>query len=120
MQTCKQGFLATDAPSRSAKDALATLPPGVKILDPRVQQDPNLANAVRNAGQYYIQAGKALEAKIAPGTTPALFEAANTMAKSLLVLGDSYTSFDPIAGNAHEITDEANGQMIALCSRLAP
>lgn len=120
LQTCKQGFLATDAPSRSAKEALATLPPGVKILDPIVQQDPKLSDAVRSAGEYYIQASQALATNIAPGTTPVLFDAANTMAKSLRVLGDSYTTFNPIAGNAHAITNEANSQMIALCSRLAP
>lgn len=120
LQTCKQGFLATDAPSRSAKDALATLPAGVKVLDPVVQQTPELANAVRSAGDYYIQASQALERKIAPGTTPVLLNAATSMAKALRALGDSYKTFDPIAGNAHEIVNEANAQMIALCSRLAP
>lgn len=119
-QTCQEGFLATQAPTKAATDALAILPAGMKVLDPAVQQNPEWASAVRSAGAYYEQASEALRAKIAPGTTPVLAEAADTTVKTFRVLGDSYTTFEPIAGNAHDIAVEASDQMVALCTRLAP
>ena len=119
-QTCQQGFLATQAPTKSATDALAVLPAGMKVLDPAVQQNPEWASAVRSAGNFYTQASDVLHEKIAPGTTPVLAEAANTTVKAFRVLGDSYTKFEPIAGNAHDIAVEASDQMVALCTRLAP
>jgi len=119
-QTCQEGFLATQAPTKSATDALAVLPAGMKVLDPAVQQNPEWASAVRSAGSFYTQASDVLHDKIAPGTTPVLAEAANTTAKAFRVLGDSYTQFEPIAGNAHDIAVEASDQMVALCTRLAP
>jgi hypothetical protein len=119
-QTCQEGFLATQAPTKAATDALAVLPAGMKVLDPAVQQNPEWTSAVRSAGAYYTQASEALRTKIAPGATPVLAEAANTTVKAFRVLGDSYTKFEPIAGNAHDIAVEASDQMVALCTRLAP
>lgn len=119
-QTCQEGFIATQAPTKSATEALSILPAGVKVLDPAVQQNPEWAGAVRTAGGYYTQASEALRAKIAPGTTPVLANAADTAAKAFRVLGDSYTKFEPIAGNAHDLAVEASDQMVALCTRLAP
>ena len=85
-----------------------------------MQQNPEWASAVRRAGGFYTQASEALRAKIAPGTTPVLAAAANTTVKAFHVLGESYATFDPIAGNAHDIAVEASDQMFALCTRLAP
>ena len=51
-QTCQEGFLATQAPTKSATDALAVLPAGMKVLDPAVQQNPEWASAVRSAGSF--------------------------------------------------------------------
>lgn len=119
-QTCQEGFIATQAPTKSATEALSILPAGVKVLDPAVQQNPEWASAVGTAGGYYTQASEALRAKIAPGTTPVLANAADTAVKAYRVLGDSYTKFEPIAGNAHDLAVEASDQMVALCTRLAP
>ncbi|WP_249026263.1 hypothetical protein [Mycobacterium xenopi] len=90
------------------------------ILDPAVQRNPEWAAAVRKAGGFYRQASEALAAQIAPGTTPVLNQAAQTAVKAFRVLGDSYITFDPISGNAHEIAVAASKQMTALCTRLAP
>ncbi|WP_256277893.1 hypothetical protein [Mycolicibacterium grossiae] len=119
-QTCKEGFIATQAPTKSATEALSVLPAGVKVLDPAVQQNPEWAGAVRTAGGYYTQASEALRAKVAPGTTPVLANAADTAVKAFRVLGDSYTQFEAVAGNAHDLAIEASDQMVALCTRLAP
>jgi|SRR5271166_712583 len=119
-QTCQQGWLATQDPAKAATNALAILPPGAKILDPAVQNNPEWAAAVRRAGEFYQQASDALQAQIAPGSTPVLTQAANTAVKAFHVLGNSYTKFDPISGNAHDIAVKASDQMAALCTRLAP
>lgn len=118
-QTCQEGFIATQAPTKSATEALSILPAGVKVLDPAVQQNPEWASAVRTAGGYYTQASEALRTRIAPGTTPVLANAADTTVKAFRVLGDAYTKFEPIAGNAHDLAVEASDQMVALCTRLA-
>lgn len=118
--TCQEGFVATQAPTKSAVEALSALPVGMKILDPAVQQNPEWTSAVRRAGAYYTQASEALRAKVAPGTTPVLAGAADTAVEAFRLLGDSYTNFAPIAGNAHDLAVEASDQMVALCTRLAP
>jgi hypothetical protein len=119
-QTCRDGYLGSDPPYKAATDTLAVLPPGTKILDPATQQNPVWADAVRKAGDLYIQGADILQSKIAPGTTPILFEAATTAAKTYRVLGNSYKNFEPIAGNAHDMAQEVSDEMAALCTRLAP
>lgn len=119
-QTCQEGYLGSTAPVKAATDALAVLPVGVKVLDPMVRQNSAWADAVRSAGDLYIQAGQAIQSKIAPGTTPVLAQAAATAAKTYQVLGNSYKNFEPIAGNAHDMAQEVSDEMAALCTRLAP
>lgn len=119
-QTCQVGFVATQAPTKSAAQALSILPPGVKVLDPAVQTNPDWAAAVHRAGEYYKQASEALRTQIAPGSTPVLEHAANTAVSAFRLIGDAYTNFDPIAGNAYEMALESSDQMVALCTRLAP
>lgn len=119
-QTCDQGWDGTDVPTKSAAKALDILPPGVTVLDPAVQENPEWAAAVRRAGGLYLQASEGLATQIAPGTTPILAQAANTAAKALRVLGDSHITFDPISGNAHHLAVDAANQMAVLCTRLAP
>lgn len=119
-QTCQVGFIGTQAPTKSAAQALAILPPGMKVLDPAVQSNPDWAAAVRRAGDYYRQASDALRAHIAPGTTPVLAQAANTAVNAFRLVGDAYVNGDPIAGNAFELALESSDQMVALCQRLAP
>lgn len=119
-QTCRDGYLGSDAPYKAATDTLAVLPPGTKILDPATQQNPEWADAVRKAGGLYIQAADILQSKIAPGSTPVLSEAATTAAKTYRVLGNSYKNFEPIVGNARDMAQEVSDEMAALCTRLAP
>lgn len=119
-QTCQVGFVGTQAPTKAAAQALALLPPGVKVLDPAVQANPDWAAAVRRAGDFYKQASDALRTQIAPGTTPVLAQAANAAVSAFQVLGNAYRDFDPIAGNAHDIALAASDQMVTLCQRLAP
>lgn len=119
-ETCQVGFIGTQAPTKSAAQALAILPPGVKVLDPAVRNNPTWEEAVRTAGESYRQASDALRAHIAPGTTPVLAQAANTAVSAFRLVGDAYVTFDPIAGNAFEMALESSDQMVALCQRLAP
>ncbi len=119
-QTCQEGWLATAAPARAATDTLSVLPPQVKILDPAVRANPDWTAAVERAGDFYRQASETLQVHIAPGTTPILAEASNTAVKAFRVLGDAYSTFDPISGNAHDIAKEASDEMAVLCTRLAP
>lgn len=119
-QTCQVGFIGTQAPTKSAAEALATLPPGVKVLDPAVQANPEWSAAVRSAGRFYKQASDALGSQIAPGTSPVLAQAAHTAVDAFQLVGNAYVTFDPIAGNAYEIALSASDQMVALCTRLAP
>lgn len=119
-QTCQVGFVGTQAPTKAAAQALSLLPPGVKVLDPAVQSNPDWAAAVRRAGDFYKQASEALRTQIAPGSTPVLSQAANAAVSAFRVLGDAYINFDPIAGNAHDIALASSDQMVTLCQRLAP
>lgn len=119
-QTCQQGWLASVVPINAATDALAVLPNDITILDPAVHANAEWTAAVNKAGNLYRQASDTLEEQIAPGTTSVLAEASNTAIKALRLLGDSYSSFDPISGNAHNIATAAADQMAALCMRLAP
>lgn len=119
-ETCQVGFVGTQQPTKSAAQALAILPSGMKVLDPAVRSNPVWAGAVRSAGESYRQASDALRAHIAPGTTPVLAQAANTAVSAFRLVGDAYVAFDPIAGNAFEMALESSDQMVALCQRLAP
>jgi hypothetical protein len=119
-QTCQVGFIGTQAPTKSAADALSILPSGVKVLDPAVQANPQWSAAVQSAGRFYEQASDALESQIAPGTSPVLAQAAHTAVDAFRLVGNAYENFDPIAGNAYEIALSASDQMVALCTRLAP
>lgn len=119
-QTCQQGWLATVQPARDATAALALLPSGMSILDPAVRTNADWTAAVQRAGDLYRQASTALQAQIAPGTTPILANAAATAVQAFQALGDSYSGFDAIAGNAHDVATESSDQMAVLCKRLAP
>ncbi len=119
-QTCQVGFIATQAPTKAAAQALSVLPPGIKVLDPTVQANPDWAAAVHRAGELYKQASESLRTQIAPGSTPILEHAANTAVNAFRLVGDAYINFDPIAGNAYEMALESSDQMVALCTRLAP
>ena len=118
--TCEDGLLATVAPARAAAAALKTLPPGVKIADPQVRDNPEWAAAVRRAGDYSLQVSDILRNNIAPGTTPILAAAAETAANAFHAKGDAYKGLDALNGNAHDIAKATSDEMAVLCERLAP
>lgn len=119
-QTCQQGWLPAGTAIDSATGALSVLPAGMKVTDPAVQANPAWAEAVRKAGEHYREASHALDGQIAPGTTPALAEAAKTAVSALRTLGDSMSPPSDINGNAFDIANEASAQVGILCQRLAP
>lgn len=119
-QTCRQGWINAGNLIKSAQAAVTVLPPDVKVGDPATASNPEWAEAVKLAANYYRQASSALESNIAPGTTPVLAEAAQTSVKALRLLGDAIRTSDPITGNAVTIANETTQQTGALCVRLAP
>lgn len=119
-QTCQQGWGNAGNLIRSAQAAVSVLPPDVKVGDPATTSNPQWAEAVQQAADFYSQASSALESSIAPGTTPVLAEAALTSVKALRLLSDAIKTSDPITGNAISIANETTQQTGALCVRLAP
>jgi len=119
-QTCQQGWIPAGNLIDQALASVRTLPDGVRVGDPAIRSNPEWSSAVQRAADSYQQAGDALAASIAPGTTPALKEAAQTAVKSLHLLAASMKSVDPATGNAGEIVNTSGSQVGRLCQRLAP
>lgn len=119
-QTCQQGWVPAGQAIDSATSSLNVLPKGMKVVDPAVQANPEWANAVSKAGEFYRQASSTLDGQIAPGTTPVLAEAAHTAVTALHALGDAMSPPSDINGNVGEIANAAAAQVGVLCQRLAP
>lgn len=119
-QTCQQGWIPAGQAIDSATAALDVLPKGMKVADPAVQANPEWANAVGKAGEFYRNASAILRGQIAPGTTPVLAEAAHTAVTALHALGDAMSPPSDINGNAGAIANAAAAQVGVLCQRLAP
>jgi hypothetical protein len=119
-QTCQNGWLAAEEPVKAAGTAQSVIPKGMDILDPAVRANPDWSAALQKAGDFYTQAADILGARIAPGTTPILAQAADSATKAFYALGATYKNFDPVNGNAHDIALQASDEMAVLCQRLAP
>jgi hypothetical protein len=104
----------------AAEGALKTIPPGVRITDPAVRANPDLAAAVGTSSELNREAADTLEAQIAPGATPILAEASRTAVKALRLLAYADANFDPAIGRVFHILDRAANLMGVLCRRLAP
>ncbi len=117
-QTCRQGWVAAGNLIQSAQTALRVLPPNVKVGDPAATSDPRWSTTVLQAADLYGQASSALEADLAPGTTPVLAEAARTSVRALRLLGDAIRTSDPATGNVVAIANESTKQTGVLCDRL--
>lgn len=118
-QTCQEGWLNASVHIRNATNAQAAIGAD-SILDPAVRANPSWTAAVHDAGAQYRQAADALKTQIAPGTSPILLATSNTTVRAYYALGDAYSNFDDLNGNAHAVATDTAEQMFALCTRLAP
>ena len=118
-QTCS-AWLTTGDKIHAAQAAMPSLPQGVTIGDPTVQQNPDWSAAVRRAADLYGQAGDVLAAGIAPGTTPILSQSAASAVNALHALATADATFDPANGNTYHLVHESADTLDVLCDRLAP
>jgi hypothetical protein len=119
-ETCLGGWIAAGHLMDAAEGALKAIPAGMRVTDPAVRADPNLAAAVGKSAQLNRRAADTLESQIAPGATPILAEASHTAVKALRLLAYADANFDPAIGRVFHILDRAANQMGVLCTRLAP
>ncbi|WP_293003393.1 hypothetical protein [Mycobacterium sp.] len=118
-QTCN-AWLAAGDKIHAAQAAMPKLPEGMTILDPAVRGTPEWSAAVRKAAGLYGEAGDALSAGIAPGTTSVLSQSAHSASSALHALDTADSTFDPANGNTYHLVRESADTMDVLCDRLAP
>lgn len=118
-QTCTAWKSSGDL-INAASMAQSIIPQGMTIIDPAVRTNPDWTAGVLKAGALYGQAADALSNHLAPGSTPALAETANTASAALRTLAITYKAFDPASGNAYAVTRTTANALDVLCERLAP
>ena len=98
-QTCR-AWGTTDKFVTAGAASMASIPNGMNITDPAVQNNPAWKASVTRASDLFGQAADTFQAQIAAGTNPMLAQVADTTVSSLRTLSEAYKTFDPISGNA--------------------
>ncbi len=113
-QTCR-AWGTTDKFVTAGAASMASIPTGMNITDPAVQNNPAWKASVTRASDLFGQAADTFQAQIAPGTNPMLAQVADTTVSSLRTLSEAYRTFDPISGNAVPVFQANQKALDWLC-----